>query len=177
MTEWAWQAKSALKLKGANTTALFDVIMQELGMLKTLTVQVRFSVFSNKAAPPVCLHWQAAFAGLAKTESWQVSVCISPPAVHQSASTSLTFKSWRSGASQPLQKAISLWKKRPGVKALLEFGVLKAEPDCSLHTATIRHDAGQWTLPRYTLPQTGITPDTSQHRQQCSWCVVIVGMS
>jgi len=96
-----------------------------------------------------------------------VSVCISPLAVHHSASKLLTFKSWRSGALQPLQKAISLWKKRPGVKALLEFGVLDAESNCSLHTATIRHDPDQWTLPCYTLPLTGITLDTSQHREQC----------
>ncbi len=45
-----------MKMKGANTTALFDVIMQELGMLKTLTMQVRLSLLSNKTAPPVRLH-------------------------------------------------------------------------------------------------------------------------
>ncbi len=45
-----------MEMKGANTTALFDIIMQELGMLKTLTMQVRLSVLSYKAAPPVRLH-------------------------------------------------------------------------------------------------------------------------
>ncbi|DBA82014.1 TPA: hypothetical protein ACH3X1_007713 [Trebouxia sp. C0004] len=82
------QAKGAMK--GANTTALFDVIMQELGMLKTITMQALLKQRADSAV------------------------------------------------LQPLQKAISLWKRRPGVKALLEFGVLKAEPDCCLDTATIR---------------------------------------
>ncbi|KAL0026385.1 hypothetical protein WJX79_005362 [Trebouxia sp. C0005] len=90
------QAKNAMQTKGANTTAVFDVIMQELGMLKTLTTQ---ALLKQRAD---------------------------------------------SGALQPLQKAVSLWKKRPGVKALFDFGVLDAKSHCSLHTANIRHDADQW---------------------------------
>ncbi len=45
-----------MKMKVANTTALFDIIMQELGMLKTLTMQVRFSLLFSTTAPAVRLH-------------------------------------------------------------------------------------------------------------------------
>ena len=76
-----------------------------------------------------------------------MSVCTLPPPAHQSASKSLTLTLWHSGAVQPLQKAVSLWKKRPGVKTLLEFGVLGAKSKGSLHTATMRHGADHGPSP------------------------------